>query len=311
MYNHNRMRQFLGLALVVFVSFSTLLFSSCNNTSSSLQVVMWGQADGTVFKSSVKSVENATNQYQDEEAQKEKNVTLVNGEIEKVYYVESHKKGQEELAVYSSKNGNITCSYDRETNKLIKLSAKNNAIIVPDNVKSEVDYKAWVEGVLALYGVEDLSDYRYSCKTAVVVSNENSTYKETHAYFYSDQKANERISSLEFSYTKYIEDYPTTDRIEVSVLTSGSIIVKFDEHRFDDSVYISFDESDIHTAVESFVSSSINAGEYKYDTINITNKVLTHYDTEVCMQVYVEINMLNRGDHTPVTTMVTLLVFEK
>lgn len=299
------------ICLTIIALLLTVLFASCGNSAfSAYHVVLLGSADGSVFKESIDNISFSSNKYHDAKADQTKRVSLINGRVEEVCYEQSIKDELRDYTVYSSENANLSCYYDASSDNLIQIYATNNEIVIPKEAELESSYRDWVESLLTFYGVEDLSVYAYSCQTSVVVSNENATYQETYAYFYSNEKANEKISCRVFTYTKYVADYPTTDRIEVSIFEeTGSVIVKFDEHKFDEPVELSFDESAINTAVESFVTSSVNSEKYKFKSMSIKNQVLTHYDNEVCIKVTAEVELITKTERTPICMLVTLLVF--
>lgn len=302
---------YVGFILVIMISLFTLSLASCNNETATLQrVVMLGNFDGDIFHSSVESVDLVEKKYQDEDADKTKSIVLANGKHEDVLYVQSKKDELSDIAIYSSENENISCYYDSKSDLLIQICAENDTIPIPNHITTESEYRDWAEQLLTVYGVEDLSSYRYSCQTNVVVSNEKSAYQDQYMYFYTDVKSNERISQRHFTYTKYFGEYPTTDTIIISVFPlTGSVIIKFDDHNFADLTEVTFDESTIVATIHSYIANSINKEKYAFVSMNIIHKTLTCIETEVCLRVGVEIKLLPRNEKKPLTVLVPLIVY--
>lgn len=304
---------YLGLTLFIVIALLTMSFTSCNNDISEFQrVIMLGQPDGDIFDSSIMSIDIVETEYQDEGADTTRNIVLANGDSEVVRYVQSKKSELTDIAIYSSDSKDISCYYDSKSDLLSQIYAKNNTILVPTNITTEADYRDWVENLLTIYGAHNLSSYRYSCQTNVIVSNEESTYQDQYTYFYTDIKTNERISKYVFTYTKYIDDYPTTDTVTVSISAlTGSVIIKFDKGDFTDVADVTIDNSTIKTAIDSYIADSINTNKYEFVSTQITEKTLTRIESEVCVRVEVEISLLTKSDQVPLNVLVSLLVYSE
>ena len=299
-----------GLIFIIIVSLLILSVTSCNNeTYTFQQVMMWGTYDDGIFDSSVKCIDIIGKKYQDEDADKIKSIMLLNGNCEDVRYVESIKSDIKDYAIYSSENGNISCRYDSKSNLLTQISTENNIIPIPNNITNESDYRNWVKNLLTIYGVNNLSSYKYSCETSVAISNENSYYQYQYPYFYTDLAVNEKITKYIFTYTKYLNGYPTTDRISVYIsIPNENVIIKFDEQDFIDIPKATIDDSTIITTINSYSMSSLNTDKYKLASMQIMNKTLTRFENKVCLKVDVEMTFIVKKDQGAICNRMILLL---
>lgn len=303
---------YLSLILIIIVGLLILSLTSCGNEAvDSLPRILVSSSDGDVFNTSVEYIDIVGKEYQDKNADNTKSI-VVNGTQENVFYEHSTKSQLTDMTVYQSKSKDITCYYDKNSDLPIQIVIQNGAIPIPDTDAVESDYRDWVEQVLATYGINDLSDYRYLCQTSVTVSNPESLYNDHYMYFYTDIKSNESINDRTFTYTKYCGDYPTTDRIYVNVSHFfQNVIIKFDRHQFTNDTEPPFNEEMITNAVRSYITNSVNTEKYKLDSMNIKNERLTVVDNQICMEIDVEITLLfkNSQESIPFTYLETLFVY--
>lgn len=311
-------KKILTLVLGISICLIVFLLGSCNendplnNTDNDLvsprNVKMLGIPDGNIFHKTVETYDLSDVQYQNVNADVEKNIVIAKGNTEKIMYQYSTKNDITDLAVYE--NSNISCYFDSKTDRMLQIFAKNNSINIPDSVKTEADYRAWIEQLLSSYDVGNLSDYNYSCQTSVIVSSENGVTQNQLAYFYTDVKSNERVSRRVFTYTRYISGYPTTDRIYISISPiTGSVIIKFDERDFANYSFFSCDETQIISAVDSYIFSSINTELYEVSSSNIVNRSLVMIENEAGIMVDVELKLCAKEASEPFDMVVTLVVF--
>ena len=285
-----------GLTFVIIVSLLTLLFTSCNGeTYTFKRVIIMGTYDGGIFDSSTRIIDIIGDEYQDENKDKIKSIELLNGSCENIRYVKSIKSDIDDYAIYSSENGNISYRYDSKSNLLTQIHTTNNAIPIPTNITTESGYQRWVKKLLAAYDVNSLLGYKYSCETDVATSNENSHYKDQYPYFYTDLEFNEKIISYTFTYTKHLDGYPTTDRILVYInVPLESVIIKFDKRDFINIHRATVDDSTITTTINSYMINSVNTERYELTSMQIMHKTLTYFENEVCMEIDVEMDFLDK-----------------
>ena len=300
----------IASALICSLIFSSMISCKGNGDISNNDIVLLGDPVNSIFKESLKSQTLDINKYQNSSAEPTKKISLGNNDLREVSYVQSEKSYRTDVNVYNAADESISCRFSAETGKLVQISAKNNSIKVPDNLLTEADYRAWVEQLLAVYGFKDISAYRYSVQTQVVVSAENSAYSDMTDSFYTDVKSNETIAMRIFTYTKYIGEYPTTDRImfAISYLTD-TIIIKFDENKLADYSKAAFDEKSVDEAVTAYINNSVDTEHYEVKAVNITDKTLTSIDGNVCMIVSVKVTLQWTNNTEPINTLLELLVY--
>lgn len=310
MKSNKRIIWIIASALICSLIFSSMISCKGNGDISNNDIVLLGDPVNSIFKESLKSQTLDINKYQNSSAEPTKKISLGNNDLREVSYVQSEKSYRTDVNVYNSADESISCRFSAETGKLVQISAKNNSIKVPDNLLTEADYRAWVEQLLAVYGFKDISAYRYSVQTQVVVSGENSAYSDMTDSFYTDVKSNETIAMRIFTYTKYIGEYPTTDRImfAISYLTD-TIIIKFDENKLADYSKAAFDEKSVDEAVTAYINNSVDTERYEVKAVNISDKTLTSIDGNVCMIVSVKVTLQWTNNTEPINTLLELLVY--
>ena len=310
MKSNKRIIWIIASALICSLIFSSMISCKGNGDISNNDIVLLGDPVNSIFKESLKSQTLDINKYQNSSAEPTKKISLGNNDLREVSYVQSEKSYRTDVNVYNAADESISCRFSAETGKLVQISAKNNSIKVPDNLLTEADYRAWVEQLLAVYGFKDISAYRYSVQTQVVVSGENSAYSDMTDSFYTDVKSNETIAMRIFTYTKYIGEYPTTDRImfAISYLTD-TIIIKFDENKLADYSKAAFDEKSVDEAVTAYINNSVDTERYEVKAVNISDKTLTSIDGNVCMIVSVKVTLQWTNNTEPINTLLELLVY--
>ncbi len=251
---------FLSIVIAIATTFS---FASCDNNDTpqptqpqtSLQRVMTIDGSCGIFNEQVKNLVYLPSAYQDQNADATKTITMDNGRVEKLYYVESGKSDLQDYSLYSSANKQIKCKYDSRTGNLIQISADENTIAAPDDTTTEAEYRTWVEALLAAYGVQDLSGYQYACETLTRISTEDSLSTDSYPYFYMASKSNESIYTRNFTFAQYINNRETTDHIFVHIsFASGFVLINFDQNQFANDIDATLDDATLHTVVDACFS---------------------------------------------------------
>lgn len=299
-------------ALAVTISLLIISLTSCTSKSPLLLRVVCMGLCGDYLEETIEQESVLPVEYNDENAAVSKSVVLPNGDAEEVFYVNSLKYYMADYAVYKSEDENVSCRYDSQTGKLLRISCKNGAVTVPDSLLNEEYYRNWTEHVFSEYGVDDFSNYRYSCETRVYVSNESSAYTDTYEYFYKDLKANESMYKRSFKYTEHVGDYATEDFVGIDIsYPTGSIIIDFDQNKISDSVEVNFDKSKIREIVDSYILSNLNAEKYRFKSSSseIIAQELVMAENEVCLQVDVAMTFVNKESGSAYTAPFTLIIF--
>ncbi len=247
--------------------------------------------DACVFNENVAKLNDVLNDfYHDDDASTQKSIAIGHNGAMDVFYVESKRSDIRDQAIYQTADKNFECRYDSRTGKLLQLTAAQNLIAIPENLTTEAEYRAWVEQLLAIYEVGDLSGYQYTCETSVRVETENSVGNDRYSYFYTDLKTNESISYRYFTYTKYINNRPTTDRIYVS-LSRNRVHIKFDQHEFTNEIDTSLSDDQIKEILDSFLAESLDKDQYDLLSAKIKETTWRKINGEICVDLSIEMEM--------------------
>lgn len=295
--------------ILILLAVCITILSSCSlESSSECEIARLTATDFDYFTDSSNSINSIEKEYTDNKANiakiikiGEENVTLT--------YLNSTQNPRTICHVYESQDKIVSCKYYDQTNRLAQMVVKDAQLKPEDNISTEEEYRRWAEALLKTYTNDDLSMYRYSCRTVVGVSKENCAYQDRYDYFYKTKHKDEHISSYSFVYTKYIDEYPTTDSTSLYISRSGVTVIKFDEHKFDEDINIVPDQKKMETSLNSYINTSINTEKYSLESFNITNMRLSYINDKACCIYSVELHLLNNSTKDIITSLANFAVF--
>lgn len=217
---------------------------------------------------------------------------------------------------YQSEDDLIEARYSNSTGKLTWLWAEQNCFNIDSNWTTEKEYLNWIKGVLAEYGVKDLSGYDYSCRSITREWGDDWAGHGHYDYFYTIKDPScESAYHYYFTFSKTIGGFSVSDKIEVCVRfgIDGGITttISFDEGRFDNVIEIKMDRTKMEKTLDEYVRGCINTEKYNLHSYEITNQVLTYKDGKLCNVYTVEVNFtpLSAPNSEPFSSLETIGVF--
>lgn len=191
-----------------------------------------------------------------------------------------------------STNKNIFYRFKENTNELIRISGTDNTIIgCEEELKKEEDFKIWVESIIGNY--IDLSQYEYSCRTLITVHGENSVGNVRYDEFRLPIKENESNARYTFTYTKYVNGYPTTDYVQINTDKLGNVnLIILYQNEFDQTIIPVIQANIVDETIEQNLKSIINKNKYMLESYRILSKRLFLAENgKVEMSVSIEISV--------------------
>lgn len=290
------MKKITTLTLIIMILLIAL--PSCNVANKDFyKIRLTSDIEGNIFNDSAeiyRTDDVTTEKYSQPVEQKlelgKKEVTAGLTEIREY----SHKSSQK---VFLSKDKNIEYQKSVE-NDSFRIQAKNKTILqsFTGESLSEQAIKSHINNYLSAYISTDiLNNYVYSCRTSVVVSKTDATWKETKNEFYTPSNDTETVTSYVIEYRKYYEGFATADCITVRCNNNGDITgFYYYEHNTNWS-NAHFEEKKISESVNDYLNKSISS-KYKITDYHIKNQKLVVLDQDIKLAVSVEVTLDNNGD---------------
>jgi hypothetical protein len=150
----------------------------------------------------------------------------------------------------------------------------------------------------------------YSCETVVNTSTATSSANDKYDTYVRETKENETISRYSFYFTRYVNEIATSDRTEVAVFpTTGTVIVKFDQHAFDAVKSTSLDEKTILQKIDSFLKQSLT-DSYVFVDYVLQMPRLIAIDGKCYLEYTVSLSLSSKDDPECIFTSLEILVVE-
>ncbi len=218
-------------------------------------------------------------------------ILILSGKEISTNYVESFKDFKGEQAnKYQSSDEKVYFTCSESTHEIYRIRATRDYFALPDNLKSEEDYLNWIKELLKGYGVSDLSAYEYSCKTGLTEFGDDWAGGASRDYFYQDiDPTCEKLSNYEFTYTRIIDGYVTSDKISIYIsFTTDMLLVSFDQGQFANVGKIELDEMKMLETLDEYVKKCVDTEKHELVSYKVKEKTLTYVDQKLCMVCSVE-----------------------
>ena len=212
---------------------------------------------------------------------------------------------------YTSEDGKIVCGYFGNSGLLRSITLSHYYEKGQPNYADEQQYIEAVKNLVSAYYDENWDEYKYHCETRISKDGGLDSYLG----FINPKDESEAIRMRIFCFTKYINGFPTTDKIQVAFSpTIGSIVVLFSPHEFDMGVQVSPDMDSINGSIDTFFNKNINAEKsmYKGYTINPTitgeQGTLTIVNGELYFMCSVSVQTISKSGGLSGTERTTLCI---
>jgi len=214
-----------------------------------------------------------------------------------------------DLNVYMSKDRSITCWYDKHTNALRLLSSE----IWNDLDCSKMDqseYESWIKKQVSAYYPEHWEQYQLTVKTTLLPNNNENDPLHVEPSFVPIDNADFTVDSYAFTYTRHIDNFPTTDLIHVCFWPSQNFaIIEFSAHCLDETTSLDITQERILQNIDRFIPESINTEEYAYRSHSSATPVLTYQHGKLyctCSVTIVTLSALQASD--PINSTAELII---
>lgn len=270
------MKKLLGLiccaACVIFA------LSACgNDTSGKLyDTKLMARGEDGIFNEDAATVNN---QYREIIKAVEDNIktVTVNDDNYTLNYINTWEYADSAINIYKSQDEKVICEYNG-SNKLCSLYINEFNDSTLSLMATENEYTAWCTAMLKKLAGSIPSEYVYSCETGVIISGEGFAQQEVYPYFYKTDKADEQISFYRISYTRYINEIPTSDEYSVYIRPQGGILkVNLSPELFTDDVSVNIDNEKIASSVENFGKQNTDK-KYSLKAYDIKDAYLGYID---------------------------------
>ena len=274
------------------------------------EVKLLNKTDSSLFGSEVKylsSFNDSNDEIVNPKAEKAKEITIGEDKYS-LNYSKSLDTGTSIIDIYESEDEKFECRFNSTKNRLNRIAANTLGEDYFAPLKTEGDYVDWCKNLLKQYGIDDISEFEYSCETGVVISGEDFTHQDIRPYFCEAGKTDGEVSLYRFYFRRYVDLMPTADCYSFYIKPkTGFLIVRFSAELFADTSTINADEEQIKTAIDSFFNEYKN-DKYSISSYNIEQYRLSYIDNRLCCVCSVAINYSNNANPSYVSTVAEALV---
>ncbi len=297
------MKKVLSCCIFILI----FIFSSCSPKSSAeyFATRISGADDDVFYEKSNDSSSLEIEKYVDNSISNQKTVILKEKSVDMSYDI-SMKRNGEVLHIYKSNDENVKCYYRANQVDLSQIVFYNQEI---EYYKTEPEFRTWINEILAEYGIHNLEDYTFSCTSRILVYGDDSLSSKVQDGFHIPENENEKLSSYTFEFVKFIDGYPTTDKISVYLNMSGTIIIKFDDNKFASVSEIDINQPSVENALKNYLFESINKDKYEFKSYNINNEYVTFIGENMCYIYSIELTLIAKNGTDEITTLVDIAVY--
>lgn len=297
------------LIMVCVAVIIVLILASCKAPEGGLQAAfLCGAVDSDIFNSNTAVLLTDYKKYIDDSVEKTASIR-VNDQIFELTYDNTVEQGAARHS-YKTKDGKISCYYFDTNKKLAQITIKDDRMNLLSVLSTEEEFLSWIESFLKQFGVDNLSDYEYSCETGIVVSGDDFTYMETISGFHlaneNRENSSEEVMLYSFYYCKELGGIRTSDGLTIFIF-DGMIIVKFDEKRFADMDAPIQDAKAYDKIVEEFLKNSISE-KYTLVSYEVGTPRLTYIEEKLCFEYAVDAELKNNALGGTIATVFSVAV---
>jgi len=159
---------------------------------------------------------------------------LFMGELYPLQYEEGLSENYGDSYVYTGNGEKLTCLFSSNGGMLQMLTA--DSWLAPEAAASmsDDDYLNWIKEQVSMYYTEDWDQYTLTCTTQIRDSFYGKDSVHTENGFITPVDSYESIDSYTFTFTKFLDEYSTTDVIRAHIRPkTGYASLEFSPHDFD------------------------------------------------------------------------------
>ena len=170
--------------------------------------------------------------------------------------------GKAEYQCYS--NPSITYSLFADTGKFASISLIGGTINynkIFEEQKTEQEYLDWIRALLAEYGIDDLDEYVYTCKTFSGLGSPSEGFKTP-----------DDLIGYDFTFTRYVDGIKTDDVVSLTIY-NDSFSFSVGSGKFKDFDNAVIDKLQCRAVADSFMQDTLADG-WSFTGTELDNLVL-------------------------------------
>ncbi len=202
------------------------------------------------------------------------------------------RHGSLKFHTYVSSNEEIEVGYIDGRESFVKLIIREYEL---PRFSTEDDYFEWGKNILEKYGVMDLEDYVFSCRTRLLVEGKDSLSSITYNRFLVANAPNQEVADYQFYFTRYIDGYPTTDKFLINLgFRSSDLTIWFDVEQFKGIESFEIDREKVEDNLKYYIANNIRSGNTLISCV-IKEEVLAIINDRVCVCYTIEAEFIDEN----------------